>query len=227
MSTSPVVTPSLTLRETRLEVRLKYALDRLAAALLLLLLWPLFGLIALLIVLDDGRPVFFRQVRPGLAAQTFSMWKFRTMVVNADRLLDAKGRVLGTNRITRVGRFLRKTSLDELPQLFNILRGEMSFVGPRPGALEHLPRYSRVQLGRFGMRPGITGLAQVNGRNLLRWSQRIAYDLEYIQRYSLGLDLRILFRTVHVVFLGSGMVMDRNSQDVDDLPPAGAPSADE
>lgn len=139
------------------------------------------------------------------------------MVQDADRLLDRRGRVGAIPRVTRIGRFLRATSLDELPQLFNILRGEMSFIGPRPGLPEHYARYSDEQRRRYAVRPGITGLAQVNGRNTLPWSQRIRWDLHYIDNYSLWLDLRILLRTIHVVVTGKGVVLDRNPDQVDDL----------
>ncbi|QDV75184.1 Undecaprenyl phosphate N,N'-diacetylbacillosamine 1-phosphate transferase [Planctomycetes bacterium K2D] len=138
------------------------------------------------------------------------------MVHDADELLDNRGRVLG-NRITRVGRFLRKTSLDELPQLLNIVRGEMSFVGPRPILPEHLGRYEGRGELRFRLRPGITGLAQVNGRNTIPWSRRVALDVEYVEQFSLALDLRIWMKTFVVVSKGSGVVMDRNPEVVDDL----------
>ncbi len=199
-------------------VPLKYTLDRLLALILLVLLLPVFLVIGLLIKMQDGGTVFFRQQRVGLQGKPFLIWKFRTMVPQADTLL-VDGRVPEAhNRVTPVGRVLRLGSLDELPQLINIIRGEMSFIGPRPVLPTHLPRYSPAQMGRFAMKPGITGLAQVNGRNLLPWSQRIAYDLEYIATYSPGLDLRILFRTIGVVFKREGISLDRNPEQVDDLP---------
>src|SRR5690606_37161318 len=114
---------------------------------------------------------------PGLGAAPFTIWKFSSMVHDADRHLDEFGRVTVANRVTPVGSLLRKTSLDELPQLINILRGEMSFVGPRPTSPEHLPKLTAEQRGRFAMKPGVTGLAQINGRNTLKWSRRIQYDL--------------------------------------------------
>ena len=204
------------------QVRVKYAADRIGALLMLLALAPLLILIAILVKLDDRGPVFFRQERLGLGGSTFLIWKFRTMVVNADRLLDAQGRVGSANRITRIGRLLRATSLDELPQLLNIIAGEVSFVGPRAASPLHLPRYTGRQTERLRMKPGITGLAQVNGRNTLKWSKRIEYDIEYIENYSWWLDVKILFRTVKVVLLREGIVLDRNPEQVDDLAPAPA-----
>jgi lipopolysaccharide/colanic/teichoic acid biosynthesis glycosyltransferase len=198
------------------QVRVKYIIDRVGASVLLLLLSPLFILIALLIKLESRGPVFFLQQRPGLNVELFHIWKFRSMVENADQLLGQNGQATG-DRITRLGKLLRALSLDELPQLINIVKGEMSFVGPRPALPGHLDRYTVEQKGRFAMKPGVTGLAQVNGRNTLKWSRRISYDLEYIKNYSLLLDVKILFKTVKVVLLREGIVLDRNPGQVDDL----------
>lgn len=204
----------------RWQLAVKHAGDRVAAGVLLLLLSPAFAVIGLLVWLEDGRPIFFRQDRVGRYGRRFLIWKFRTMVVEADRLLDKEGRVHGDGRITRAGRFLRLTSLDELPQLINIIRGEMSFIGPRPGLKEHYDRYTAAQKRRYDMRPGVTGLAQVNGRNTLPWSRRIAYDLEYIDKFSLWRDAKILAKTIAVVATGKNLVLDRNPELVDDLPPS-------
>jgi len=204
----------------RWQLAVKHAGDRVAAGVLLLLLSPAFAVIGLLVRLEDGGPIFFRQDRVGRYGRRFLIWKFRTMVVEADRLLDKKGRVVGDERITRAGRFLRLTSLDELPQLINILRGEMSFIGPRPGLQEHYDRYTAAQKRRYDMQPGVTGLAQVNGRNTLSWSRRIDYDLEYIREFSLWRDAKILAKTITVVATGKNLVLDRNPELVDDLPPS-------
>jgi len=204
----------------RWQLAVKHAGDRVAAGVLLLLLSPAFAVIGLLVWLEDGRPIFFRQDRVGRYGRRFLIWKFRTMVVEADRLLDKEGRVHGDGRITRVGRFLRLTSLDELPQLINVIRGEMSFIGPRPGLKEHYDRYTAAQKRRYDMRPGVTGLAQVNGRNTLPWSRRIAYDLEYIDEFSLWQDVKILAKTIAIVATGKNLVLDRNPELVDDLPPS-------
>jgi len=204
----------------RWQLAVKHAGDRVAAGVLLLLLSPAFAVIGLLVWLEDGRPIFFRQDRVGRYGRRFLIWKFRTMVVEADRLLDKEGRVHGDGRITRAGRFLRLTSLDELPQLINVIRGEMSFIGPRPGLKEHYDRYTAAQKRRYDMRPGVTGLAQVNGRNTLPWSRRIAYDLEYIDEFSLWRDVKILAKTLAIVATGKNLVLDRNPELVDDLPPS-------
>ena len=196
---------------------IKAAFDRLVAVLALPALAALALAVMMAVKLDDGGPLFFRQPRLGLHGRRFMIWKFRTMVVDADRHLRADGTVIG-DRITRVGRWLRRTSLDEVPQILNILAGEMSLIGPRPLLPMHEPRLDARQRGRFLMRPGVTGLAQINGRNELPWSRRLAYDVEYVERFSLALDLRILAATCAVVLTGRGIVLDRNPEQVDDLP---------
>lgn len=202
------------------QLALKYGLDRPVAAILLVACLPLMALIAICVKLEDGGPVLFGQTRPGLDRRPFRVLKFRTMIPDADHRLDPRGRPAG-NRVTRVGRILRRTSLDELAQLLNIVRGEMSIVGPRPVLMSHLERYTDRQLQRFRMKPGVTGLAQIKGRNLLKWSRRIRYDNWYIDHYSPCLDLGILLRTVPAVLASRGVVLDRNPDDVDDLGPPG------
>lgn len=200
-----------------IQVQMKYLCDRILSILLFILLVPFFVIIALVIKFDDGQTVFFRQKRTGWHGQEFLIWKFRTMVPNADTFLDASGRIGNVNRITRVGKILRYLSLDELPQLINIMKGEMSFIGPRPVLCDRLERYSDEQKKRLLMKPGVTGLAQVNGRNTLKWSERIAYDVWYVEHYSLWLDLKILMNTVRVVFKREGIVLDRKPELYDDL----------
>ncbi len=201
-------------------VKLKYTADRALAVGLIGALAPVFGGIALAIAIEDGQPVLFVQQRPGVGGRLFPCYKFRTMIVDADKYIDDEGKPTRP-RVTRVGRFLRKTSLDELAQLLNIARGEMSFIGPRPPIPIHLQRYTDSQMGRFRMRPGVTGLAQINGRNTLPWSKRLAFDNTYIDTYSLRGDLRILLKTVGVVLRREGIVLDRNPGEVDDLAPVG------
>lgn len=201
----------------KIQRSIKYLFDRVFSVIILILVFPLLIVIALSIKIDDGNSVFFCQARLGLNCFPFKIWKFRTMVPNADNLLNYSGQVGNVNRITRVGRFLRFTSLDELPQLFNIIRGEMSFIGPRPTLPEHYDRYTEEQKKRFRMKPGVTGLAQINGRNTLEWSKRIQFDNMYIDKYSLLLDLTVLFKTIKVVFFREGIVLDRNPDQVDDL----------
>lgn len=194
----------------------KHGIDRLAAGLLLLLLSPVLALCALAIKAEDRGPVFFWQDRLGLGGRIFRIWKLRSMRVDADRLLTAGGAASGP-RVTRVGAFLRTTSLDEIPQLINILAGHMSFIGPRPTLPSHWPRYTDRQKMRARMKPGVTGLAQVKGRNHLKWSRRIRYDNFYIEHYSLGLDGWIFVRTVINVLLRRDVLLDRNPGQVDDL----------
>lgn len=160
------------------------------------------GAIALAIWLTMGRPVLFRQKRAGLYGRVFGLWKFRTMT--NDR--DESGRLLpDEKRLTRLGRFLRSTSLDELPQVWNVLRGEMSLVGPRPLLPEYLERYTPEQARRHEVRPGITGWAQVNGRNETTWEERFRRDVWYVDNWSLWLDLKILWLTVIKVLRRDGI----------------------
>jgi len=173
----------------------KAATDRLAAALALLVLAPLLLAVALAVRLDVGRPVLFRQRRPGRFGEPFLLLKFRTM-----RL----GNGPDGERLTRLGRFLRASSLDELPELVNVVRGEMSLVGPRPLVLYEASQIKGSQRRRLAMRPGLSGLWQVNGRNMVDFDEWVRMDLEYIDRWSLGLDLRILLKTIPVVLSGTG-----------------------
>jgi lipopolysaccharide/colanic/teichoic acid biosynthesis glycosyltransferase len=167
----------------------KQCIDRVAAAAGLLCLAPVMAVTALAVRVSMGAPVFFRQHRPGRGGRTFQLVKFRTML----EARDENGRPLpDAQRLTRTGRFLRSVSLDELPQLWNVLRGDMSLVGPRPLLMEYLSRYSAEQARRHDVLPGITGWAQVNGRNALDWKQRFQLDVWYVDHWSLVLDARIL-----------------------------------
>jgi len=161
--------------------------------LLLVLLSPLMALVAILVRLRMGSPVFFLQRRPGLHGEPFVIYKFRTMTSEC----DAKGNLLpAAERLTPLGRFLRSTSLDELPGLLNVLKGDMSLVGPRPLLMKYLPYYSVQERKRFEILPGITGWAQVNGRNNLSWDERLAYDVWYVENWSLVLDLKVMWLTL-------------------------------
>ncbi len=170
-----------------------------AAAVGLVILSPLLLALAGWVWIAMGRPVLFRQARPGLGGRPFSLVKFRTMSVARTADVD------DASRLTRVGQFLRSTSLDELPELWNVLRGEMSLVGPRPLLMEYLPLYSADQARRHAVRPGITGWAQVNGRNAVSWPERLALDGWYVDHLSLALDLRILWRTAAQVVRREGI----------------------
>lgn len=181
---------------------LKRAIDAIAAALGLALLSPVLLFVALAIRLCIGRPVLFRQVRPGWREEPFSLVKFRTM---AD-IRDAGGNLLpDSERLTPLGVALRRLSLDELPQLWNVLKGDLSLVGPRPLLMEYLPRYSAFERRRHEVKPGITGWAQVHGRNALTWGQRFALDVWYVDHWSLALDGRILALTVKAVWRRDGI----------------------
>ncbi len=180
----------------------KRGFDVCLAAPLLLLAAPVMAVLAVLIRLRLGRPVLFRQARPGLRGEPFILHKFRTMTERRDA---AGQRLPDDQRLTPFGRRLRRTSLDELPTLFNVLRGEMSLVGPRPLLVQYLERYSPEQRRRHDVRPGVTGWAQVNGRNALDWDRRLALDVWYVDHVSWGLDLRILARTAWKVLSREGI----------------------
>jgi lipopolysaccharide/colanic/teichoic acid biosynthesis glycosyltransferase len=184
--------------------RMKRWMDVGAAVFGLIVLSPILAAAALAIRWRMGPPVLFKQVRPGLRGRPFVLVKFRTMRPEFDE--SGVPAPLG-ERVPPLGAFLRRTSIDELPQLWNILRGDMSLVGPRPLALEYLPRYSAEQARRHDVLPGLTGWAQVNGRHMLSWEERFALDVWYVDHWSLALDLRILFRTIGLVFSGGDQAL--------------------
>jgi lipopolysaccharide/colanic/teichoic acid biosynthesis glycosyltransferase len=181
---------------------LKRVFDIVVSAVALTVLAPVMGLIALAVWRTMGRPVLFRQARPGLHGKPFVMYKFRTM----RDLRDAEGKLLPDEaRLTPFGRWLRTTSLDELPELVNVLRGEMSLVGPRPLLMEYLERYTPEQARRHEVKPGITGWAQIHGRNNLSWDERFKLDVWYVDNWSLWLDVKILWRTLWMVLRREGI----------------------
>jgi sugar transferase EpsL len=176
--------------------------DRVFALILLILLLPIFLIVTVVILLSYGKPVFFRQARPGLNEKPFELMKFRTM----KDIYDDNGNLLPDDaRITGVGKWLRKLSLDELPQLINVLKGEMSMVGPRPLLTEYLPLYNERQKRRHLVKPGITGWAQVNGRNALSWDAKFELDVWYVDHWSLALDFKILALTLIKVLKREGI----------------------
>ena len=181
---------------------LKRTMDVVAAGAGLVATAPVLAASAAAVYATMGRPIFFRQQRPGLGGEPFELIKFRTMRLSAPGQDDIGSEA---NRITPVGQFLRSTSLDELPTLINVLRGEMSLVGPRPLLMRYLPRYSPEQARRHEVRPGVTGWAQINGRNALSWDQKFALDVWYVDHRSLTLDLKILLGTVGKVFAREGI----------------------
>lgn len=182
--------------------RLKRAIDVIVAGVGLAVLTPLLAGIAIAVRRQLGRPVLFRQVRPGKDAVPFTVIKFRTM----REAIGPDGRPLAdADRLTPLGRRLRQTSLDELPQLWSVLRGDLSLVGPRPLMMQYLPLYTPRQATRHRVTPGITGWAQIHGRNAISWEQKLEYDAQYVERWTLWLDLRILARTARIVLRRHGV----------------------
>ena len=181
---------------------LKRAFDLIVSLLTLILLSPLLTLIASLVRLKLGSPIIFRQQRPGLRGEPFTIYKFRTMT--GER--DTQGNLLSdSERLTPFGQFIRSTSLDELPELFNVLKGNMSLVGPRPLLMQYLDRYTPEQMRRHEVKPGITGWAQVNGRNAITWEQKFALDVWYVDHQSLWLDLKIIALTIWKILKREGI----------------------
>lgn len=187
---------------------IKRGLDILLSFLSLTLFSPVFLIIVILVRVNLGKTIFFKQERPGLNGEIFSMYKFRTMTnevqENGAPLPDEK-------RLTRFGKFLRSTSLDELPELWNILKGDMSIIGPRPLLVEYLPLYNEQQKQRHNVRPGLTGLAQVSGRNLISWQEKFELDVKYVRNISFKQDLLIFFLTIKKVFVKEGVSSQTSS----------------
>ena len=195
-------------------LKLKELFDIVFSAFILVLTTPLMALISLLIKIEDGGPVFFKQERIGQNGRRFVCFKFRSMIPNAEKLVDSLKeknesdgptfKIENDPRITKIGRFLRKSSLDEFPQFYNVIKGEMSIVGPRPPLLSEVKQYEKYQLRRLSMKPGITCIWQVSGRNTVSFVEWMKMDLDYIDKWSLWLDFKIIFKTVAVVFKANG-----------------------
>ncbi len=180
----------------------KPLLDKIAAFLLIVLFLPVYMIVAILVYLKMGRPVIFTQNRPGYKGKIFKIYKFRTMTNEKDE----NGNLLSDEkRLKKAGKIIRSLSLDELPQLFNILKGDMSFVGPRPLLVEYLPLYNKEQQKRHDVKPGITGWAQVNGRNAISWKKKFKYDVEYVDKQSFLFDMKIVWMTILKVFKKEGI----------------------
>lgn len=185
----------------------KPLLDRLAALLLLLLLAPVLIITALILFIKLGRPIIFTQARPGYQGKIFTIYKFRSM--SNERGEDGK-LLSDKERLKGIGQKIRSLSLDELPQLFNVLKGDMSFIGPRPLLVEYLPLYTPTQAKRHDVKPGITGWAQVNGRNAISWEEKFRYDVDYVNQISLKMDLKIAYLTALRVIKKEGISQDGN-----------------
>ncbi len=189
-------------RELFLELVIKRLIDIFVSLFLLIILSPLLIIISLIIFITMGPPVIFKQERPGFKGKPFTIYKFRTMTNEKDEY----GNLLpDEKRLTKIGKFLRSTSLDELPELFNVLKGDMSLVGPRPLLMEYLNYYTEEQMRRHDVKPGITGWAQVNGRNSLSWEEKFKLDVWYVDNWSLWLDFKILFLTLIKVLKREGI----------------------
>jgi len=188
-------------------------MDFTLASIALIILSPVLLTVAILVKIKLGSPVIFKQDRPGLNEKIFTMYKFRTMTDES----DGNGELLPDNvRLTKFGKFLRSTSLDELPELWNIVRGDMGIVGPRPLATIYLPYYNLIEKPRHDVRPGLTGLAQINGRNTAMWEERFAYDIQYINKITLWGDIKIIFKTILKVFKREGVAV-RGTTKVEDF----------
>jgi lipopolysaccharide/colanic/teichoic acid biosynthesis glycosyltransferase len=186
----------------------KRIFDLILTLTMLILLSPVFIIAALLVRVQLGRPVLFKQIRPGLHEKPFTIFKFRTMT----EARDNTGKLLpDAERLTRLGAFLRKTSIDELPGLFNVLKGDMSIVGPRPLLMAYLPYYTNRERLRHAVRPGITGLSQVNGRNYLPWDDRLEMDVQYVEKISLFRDIKIIFQTFFQVLRAKNVAVVQGS----------------
>jgi len=189
-------------RQDGLAGAVKRFFDFTVSLLMLIILSPILLLTAIAIRVSMGSPVFFSQLRPGFREKIFRLYKFRTMA----ELKDESGRLLpDEQRLTALGKFVRAFSLDELPQLWNVLKGDLSVVGPRPLLIEYLDRYDPVQRRRHLVRPGITGWAQINGRNAIKWEQKFEYDVYYVDRWSFWLDVKIFFITIWKVIIREGI----------------------
>lgn len=194
------------------ELFFKRLLDFVCGMSALIVFWWLYLLVALLVKVKLGSPVLFKQERPGLNGKIFKLYKFRSM--SDER--DEKGELLPDNeRLTKFGRMLRATSLDELPEAFNIIKGEMSVIGPRPLAVEYLPYYTKEEMRRHSVRPGLSGWAQVNGRTAASWEQRFKYDIEYVDNITFLFDLKILAETIKKVVKRSDIVEAGSQGDFD------------
>ncbi|QED49185.1 sugar transferase [Cytobacillus dafuensis] len=181
---------------------MKRMIDLIVTFLLILIFSPIMVTIAIIIFISMGTPILFKQLRPGLSGKPFYIYKFRTMIEK----LDEDGNMLpGQLRLTRLGKWLRNYSLDELPQLFNVIRGDISLVGPRPLLMEYLPLYTKEQARRHEVKPGITGWAQVNGRNSINWEEKFKLDIWYVDNQSISLDLKIMALTIIKVIKKEGV----------------------
>jgi lipopolysaccharide/colanic/teichoic acid biosynthesis glycosyltransferase len=191
----------------------KELFDRIISIIALIILLPYFFIIAILIKLDSKGPIFFLQERAGKNGKIFKIIKFRTMLSGADKITNTSIVPENSPYITRIGKLLRRYSIDELPQLLNVIKGEMSLVGPRPALPYQIKKYSELQKKRLLMKPGITSWAAINGRNKLTWKERIEYDIYYVDNWSMWLDIKIIIKTVIFVIKGEGLYAEEGRKD--------------
>ena len=190
----------------------KRLLDLILSLIALIILMPVMIILYVLVRIKLGKPVFFKQQRPGLNEKIFTLYKFRTMTDKKDE----NGKLLpDSKRLTKFGKFLRSTSLDELPELINIIKGDMSIVGPRPLAVQYLPYYNEKEKHRHDVRPGLTGLAQINGRNNLSWEERFEYDIQYVNKITFKNDIVIILKTIGKVFKKQDIVVRGTGKNID------------
>ena len=181
---------------------IKNIFDYVSSLILIIILFPIFFIVGFFVLIFLGRPIIYKQLRPGINTKPFIFYKFRSMTND----INAEGQLLeDSQRLTSLGSFIRKTSLDELPSIYNVLRGEMSIVGPRPLLMEYLPKYTTEQIKRHNVKPGITGLAQVKGRNSISWDEKFKLDIFYINNISFRLDIKIIFLTIWTVLKREGI----------------------
>lgn len=194
------------------EKYIKRIIDVMCSICILLFFWWIYIIVAILVRVNLGSPVIFKQERPGKNGKIFNLYKFRSM----SNATDNNGNLLPDEiRLTRFGKILRATSMDELPELFNILKGDMSLIGPRPLSVEYLPYYTDQEMHRHDVRPGLSGLAQVNGRNGLQWEKRFAYDLNYVNKITFWGDIKIILLTIVKVFKRDGVVVRGTGKTID------------
>lgn len=202
------------MRSRKICLLAKEIFDKIVSFVALIVLLPIFLIVAILIKIDSMGPVFFLQERVGKGVKVFKAIKFRTMVVEAPEKTKGKYIEKSNPYVTRVGKFLRRSGIDELPQLINVLKGDMSLVGPRPTLPYQVEKYNDYQRKRLLMKPGITSWALIHGRNKLTWPERIEYDVWYVENWNFWLDIKILFKTVWVVAKGEGLYADRETDEI-------------
>ncbi|MGK4197770.1 sugar transferase [Fusobacterium sp. HC1336] len=187
---------------------LKRVLDIVCSIIFIFSFWWLYIVVAIMVRIRLGSPILFKQERPGLNGKIFTIYKFRSMT----NMKNKDGKLLSDEeRLPRFGKILRATSLDEIPEIFNVLKGEMSLIGPRPLLVEYLPRYNEFQARRHEVKPGITGWAQINGRNTISWEDKFKYDVEYVDKYDLIFDLKIIYLTLKKVIIREGISQEGNA----------------